>query len=55
MFRARNLREQAAIFREYARTDSTGQLRERLLALAQQCEELAATIEQADQRTKKDQ
>ena len=45
MQRALHLREQAAAFREYARSDPTGQLRDRLLKLAEQCEEIAAAIE----------
>jgi hypothetical protein len=52
MVRSQNLREQAAQFREYARNDNTGVLRKRLLELAAQCEELAASIEAADQRQK---
>jgi len=54
MVRSQNLREQAAKFREYARTDSSGVLRPRLLELATQCEDLAASIEAADKRQKKD-
>jgi hypothetical protein len=52
MVRSRNLREQAAKFREYARGDNTGVLRKRLLDLAAQCEDLAASIEAADKRQK---
>jgi hypothetical protein len=54
MVRAQNLRAQAAKFREYARTDNTGVLRKRLLELATQCEDLAASIEAADKRQKKE-
>lgn len=52
MVRSQNLREQAAKFREYARHDNTGVLRKRLLDLAAQCEDLAASIEEADKRQK---
>lgn len=52
MVRSQNLREQAAKFREYARHDNTGVLRKRLLDLAAQCEDLAASIEAADKRQK---
>ena len=52
MVRSQNLREQAAKFREYARSDNTGVLRKRLLELATQCEDLAASIEAADKRQK---
>jgi hypothetical protein len=54
MSRAPHLREQAKTFRDYARTDSTGLLRDRLLALAEQCDDLAASLETAEKKSRKD-
>jgi hypothetical protein len=42
------LREQAAKFREVAAADTTGILRDKLVALAEQCEMLAQSIERQD-------
>lgn len=39
------LREQATRLRDLAQTDSTGVLRDRLIALAAQCEQLADEVE----------
>ncbi len=50
MDRADTLREQATKFRELARTDKAGTIREKLLALASQCEELASSIEASHKR-----
>lgn len=48
MSRAAYLREQAAKFREIARTEPSGSVRDRLVALAGQCEQLAQSIEDAN-------
>lgn len=45
MHRAVYLREQAAKFRDLAKTERSESVRERLVALAQQCEMLALAIE----------
>ena len=45
MDRADTLREQASKFRELARTDSAGSIRDKLLGLASQCDDLARSIE----------
>jgi len=45
MDRADTLREQASKFRELARTDKGGSIRDKLLGLASQCDDLARSIE----------
>jgi hypothetical protein len=45
MRRAAYLREQAAKFRELASTESSVSVRDKLVALAKQCEQLASSID----------
>jgi hypothetical protein len=45
MIRVAYLRDQAARFRDLARTDGDPNIRRQLVALAKQCEEIAMAIE----------
>ena len=49
--RTTGLREQARKFRELAIADKAGTIRVQLLAIASQCEQLAASIEGANRRS----
>lgn len=47
MSRIAYVREQANKFREFAKTERSGSVREKLVALANQCDMLALAMEQA--------